>query len=117
MRIVEQDGYLVVQEIIPGGTADSDGEIQAGDRARVLNSPDFKIVEVQIQRDVKRTNQKSVFLNQSEAESPMKELKAKEDLARRITSNHDGSEVFPQNYYNIELVHIATDYVQLLKAM
>jgi len=47
----------------------------------------------------------------------MKELKAKEDLARRITSNRDGGEVFPQNYYNIELVHIATDYVQLLKAM
>ncbi len=86
-------------------------------RARVLNSPDFKIVEVQIQRHVKRTNEKSVSLNQTEAESQMKELKAKEDLARQITSNRDGGEVFPQNYYNTEVVHITTDYVQLLKAL
>ena len=32
MRLVEQDGYLVVQEVIPGGTAEADDEIEAGDR-------------------------------------------------------------------------------------
>ena len=86
-------------------------------KARVLNSPDFQIVEVQIQRHVKRTNEKSVSLNQTVAESRMKELNADEGLARQIVSNRAGGEVFPRNYYNIELVHIATDYVQLLKAM
>ena len=117
MRIVEQDGYLVVQEIIPGGTADSYGEIEAGDRARVLNSPDFKNLAVQIQRHVTRVNEKSVSLNQTDAEARMKESNAEEDLARQIASNRDSGEVFPRNYYNIELVHIATDYIQLLKAM
>ncbi|MCA9013669.1 MAG: carboxy terminal-processing peptidase, partial [Planctomycetaceae bacterium] len=86
-------------------------------RARVLNSPDFKNLAVQIQRHVTRVNEKSVSLNQTDAEARMKESNAEEDLARQIASNRDSGEVFPRNYYNIELVHIATDYIQLLKAM
>jgi hypothetical protein len=47
----------------------------------------------------------------------MKELHAEEDLARLIKSSRKESAAFPRNYYNTEVVHIATDYTQLLKAM
>ena len=47
----------------------------------------------------------------------MKDLKAEEDLAKQFESRQNGGEVFPKNYYNTEVVHIATDYIQLLKAM
>ena len=92
-------------------------EMSRNSRARVLSSPDFKIVEDQIQRHVKRTNEKSVSLNHTDAESRMKDLKAEEDLAKQFESRQNGGEVFPKNYYNTEVVHIATDYIQLLKAM
>ena len=92
-------------------------EMSRNSRARVLSSPDFNIVEDQIQRHVKRTNEKSGSLNHTDAESRMKDLKAEEDLAKQFESRQNGGEVFPKNYYNTEVVHIATDYIQLLKAM
>ena len=92
-------------------------DLSKSSRARVLNSRDFRIIEDQIQRHIKRRNEKSVSLNQSDAEARMQELKVEEDLARPIESNRKESEVFPRNYYNTEVVHIATDYIQLLKAM
>ena len=92
-------------------------EISKNSRDRVLNSPDFKIVEDQIQRHVRRKNEKLVSLNQADAEARMEELKAEEDLARQNESNRIGGEVFPKTHYNTEVVHIITDYVRLLKAM
>ncbi len=85
--------------------------------ARVLNSPDFRIVKDQIQRHINRKNEKSVSLNQTDAAARMKELKAAADLASQMKSRHNRDEVFPKNYYNTEVVHIATDYIQLLNAM
>ncbi|MBL8817486.1 MAG: carboxy terminal-processing peptidase [Planctomyces sp.] len=85
--------------------------------ARVLNSPDFRIVKGQIQRHINRKNEKSVSLNQTDAAARMKELKAAADLVSQMGSKHSSDGIFPKNYYNTEVVHIATDYIQLLNAM
>ncbi len=92
---------------------------------RVAASEDFKKVKKQIERYVKRKNRKTVSLNEEvlgkqrkieeeELEALFPELKKEKDKDKNKKKKEE-KEVFPQGFYNDEVLHITADYATLLK--
>jgi carboxyl-terminal processing protease len=85
---------------------------------RVASDPKFKEVKAEIDRYLARKNRKTVSLNEEtflmeREEDKVADKVAKEEEEKEIDPGK--GPVFPDSEYNKEVLHIAADYVQLLK--
>jgi carboxyl-terminal processing protease len=96
--------------------------LKQSSRARVAQDADFQKLQKQIDQYLERKNRKTVSLNEavlkkereeegkSEEEDPLQDdPEKKEDVKRK------DKPLFPDNFYNKELVRITADYIALLK--
>ncbi len=91
---------------------------------RIAANEDFKKVQKQIDRYVKRKNRKSVSLNEKVlgAQRKLEEDELEALFPEQARKNKDKDkkkkeekEIFPKGYYNDEILHITADYAALLK--
>lgn len=95
--------------------------LQSNSETRIQNNDEFQRVERSIARFVEKKERTMLPLNEAEvrAEREADKLasKAEEELADEVEAAADGEEkpVFPENYYNDEVLNITLDYVQALQ--
>lgn len=85
-------------------------------RIRVQNNPEFHRVQDQIQH-LSQELSATVSLNQQVAEMQMNERRMKDEASELNDTELDGTEIFPRNHYNTEVLHITTDYLHALKSI
>ncbi len=131
-QIPAAKGYAPAQAI----ESQALSEVRKSSAERVKADEKFKLVQDSIQRYLERKNRKSVSLNEATLRAEREEddrlakaiddklalitgeetptLKDDEDLAAERKKNE---EVFPQNFYNDEILQITLDYLNQLKTM
>lgn len=92
------------------------GETARNGRSRLPLSPYFKDVQNRIER-LARNSATTVSLNQRTAETRMQESKAEEVSTNANRAEPGGTDMFPRNPYNTEVLHITTDYLHALKVL
>jgi carboxyl-terminal processing protease len=92
--------------------------LRTNSAARVSAEPKFQEIQRDISRYLERKNRKAVSLNEEQLRREREADKAAEDVAKaeeeKEAKGNDGP-IFPEDAYNKEVLHIATDYVQLLR--
>ena len=72
-----------------------------------------------IAKYLERKNDKTISLNESvlrAEEEELKQEKKEEEEAVKQANGGDKKDIFPQDFYNKELVNISIDYLELLAA-
>lgn len=95
--------------------------LKAASQKRIKRDAEFKELQSEIERYIARKNRKEVSLNESvlrkERDQEKKENKEKEDDDKKNEPDANGKgPVFPDNFYNNEVLRITTEYVQQLSA-
>ena len=96
-------------------------QLQTASQARVANNEEFQKINNQIERLVERKTRKTISLNEttlgsqrkleeSESDDVLDELEGKKSDEKK-----EDKQVFPDTYYNKEVLAITSDYLQLLK--
>lgn len=87
-------------------------------QARLVADTDFQKLNKNIARYVERKNRKTISLNESvlraEEEEIKRERKEEEKIAKEASGASSDEDIFPENFYNRELVNITLDYSDLL---
>lgn len=87
-------------------------------KTRVGADKDFQKLNKNIARYVERKNRKTISLNESVLRADEEEIKREreeeEEIAKQASGADADEDIFPDNFYNRELVHIAVDYSELL---
>lgn len=87
-------------------------------QARLTDDKDFQKLNKNIARYVERKKRKTISLNESvlraEEEEMERERKEEEEIAREASGASTEEDIFPENFYNRELVNITLDYSDLL---
>ncbi len=101
-------------------------ELQKSSKERIAESDEFAKLKAQIDRLVERKNRKSVSLNE-EVLGAERELEEETDeiyptIEGDATTGEEGEDdeeksVFPDTFYNDEVLEITSDYVNLLRQM
>ena len=85
---------------------------------RLAADEDFQKLNKNIARYVKRKNRKTISLNESvvraEEEEIKQERKEEEEIAEKASGASSDEDIFPENFYNRELLNITLDYADLL---
>lgn len=98
--------------------------LQQRSKKRVAADPEFQKNEKEIERYVSRKNRKTITLNESKLRAERKEDKSDEDKKKedeekdkdKDDPNKEKEEgpVFPESFYNDEILSISLDYIDLL---
>ncbi|MCA9047399.1 MAG: carboxy terminal-processing peptidase [Planctomycetaceae bacterium] len=84
---------------------------------RVAEDGDFRKVVTGIERYLERKNRKTISLNEDvlrkEEEEIKRERDEEEETMKKAGGVDDEKNIFPENFYNRELVSIAIDYTEL----
>ncbi|MBL8816682.1 MAG: carboxy terminal-processing peptidase [Planctomyces sp.] len=87
---------------------------------RVAADKDFTRMKKLIDRYVARKNEKSISLNESvlkaEEEELKQEQKEEEEAIKKANGSGEEADIFPNDFYNKEVLAIAVDYLELLQA-
>jgi carboxyl-terminal processing protease len=106
--------HVIYDVVTPGIIA----SLKDASARRVAADPKFADVKKDIDRFVERKNRKAVSLNEEQLRKEREADKAADDVAKaeedKETKGNEGP-IFPDNEYNKEVLHIAVDYVQLLR--
>jgi carboxyl-terminal processing protease len=106
--------HVIYDVVTPGIVA----SLKDSSSRRVAADPKFADIQKDIDRYVERKNRKTVPLNEEKLRQERDADKAAEDVAKeeeeKDTKGTDGP-IFPDTEYNKEVLHIAADYVQLLR--
>ncbi|MBM81408.1 MAG: tail-specific protease [Planctomycetaceae bacterium] len=93
-------------------------KLAAASQKRIQNDDEFNKLQTDIDHYLSRKNRKSVTLNESklreERDKDKKEEDEKEEK-KEGTGINEEEPIFPENYYNKELISIAVDYLAELK--
>lgn len=92
--------------------------LKEASQRRVAASPKFNEVKQDIERYLARKNRKTVSLNEETLRKEREEDKAADEVAKEEEEKEidpGKGPVFADTPYNTEVLHIAVDYVQLLK--
>ncbi len=107
--IAHYSAGLVNDEMING--------LRAASQARVKADPEFRELEEKIAKYLERKNRKTVSLREDvlkkEHEELLEEEKEQEEEQPPPPDKHEP--IFPDDYYNNEVLRITLDYVSLLK--
>ena len=92
--------------------------LQNSSQSRIAESTDFQKLQKSIARLVSRKNRSTISLNEELRRKELKEEKRdereqKQDDAAQV--DDENAPIFPENYYNDEVLQITLDYLQLLK--
>lgn len=92
-------------------------QLRSQSEARVAADADFAHISKLIGRYEQRKGDKVISLNESKLraeEDELKQEKKEEEEAMKQAAGSADKDIFPQDYYNKELVNITADYLQVL---
>ena len=97
------------------------GQLKSRSEKRVEGDKDFAQINKLIAKYVERKNDKTISLNESvlraEEEELKQEQKEEEEAVKQANGVSAKDDIFPNDFYNKELVNITTDYLELLTSM
>ena len=95
-------------------------KLSMASKKRVADDTEFQELQDDIDRYLARKNRKSVTLNEAELrkerEEDKKENEKEEKKEEGVTGLNKEQPIFPDNYYNKELLRITADYLSELQA-
>jgi carboxyl-terminal processing protease len=94
--------------------------LKQSSQARVTADAEFKELQADITRYAERKNRKTVSLNEATLRKErLEEKKDKKDEKLEELQNEPETDgpIFPEGFYNNELLHITADYLGLLKGL
>ncbi len=91
--------------------------LQQSSASRVSGDPKFAEVKQEISRFLERKKRKVVSLNEETLRKDRLDEKTKkdEDKDKEKKDKNGNGPIFAENYYNNEILHIAVDYLSLMK--
>ena len=105
--------FRTVDGLIPQGILP---ELRERSVKRLADNKDFKDLETQILKLIERKKDKVISLNEAKRKADREEAEKadspEKDIAEEATAH---GPIFPKTYYNDELLHLASDYLSLLK--
>ena len=114
---IQKAGYL---QFTAFGSDKVTRQLAAKSAQRVMADKGFARVRSDIERYVERKNRKSITLNEAklreEEEALKRERKEEEETMKKASGNDDEKDIFTEDHYNLELVNIALDYTDAVKA-
>jgi carboxyl-terminal processing protease len=81
---------------------------------------DFTQINRLITKYLERKNDKTISLNESvlrAEEDELKQEQKEEEEAVKQANGGDKKDIFPEDFYNKELVNISVDYLELLRSL
>ena len=85
---------------------------------RVRSDGDFQKVQASIERYLARKNRKTISLNEATLRKEEEEIKRERDEEEETMKKASGidaeKDIFPDNFYNRELINVTLDYTSLL---
>ncbi|MCA9013265.1 MAG: carboxy terminal-processing peptidase, partial [Planctomycetaceae bacterium] len=94
--------------------------LQKDSNTRLALDKDFNQVNRLIEKYLERKNDKTISLNESvlrAEEEELKQEKKEEEEAVKQANGGDKKDIFPEDFYNKELVNISIDYLELLRSL
>jgi carboxyl-terminal processing protease len=94
--------------------------LQKDSDTRLTQDKDFTQVNRLIEKFLERKNDKTISLNESvlrAEEEELKQEKKEEEEAVKQANGGDTKDIFPEDFYNKELVNISIDYLELLRSL
>ena len=95
------------------------GQLARNSEARVTADKDFARIQRLVSRYLERKNDKTVSLNENvlkaEEEELKQEQKEEEEVIKKSSNSGEKDDIFPNDFYNKELLNITTDYLELLQ--
>ncbi len=94
--------------------------LQKDSDTRLTQDKDFMQVNRLIEKYLERKNDKTISLNESvlrAEEEELKQEKKEEEEAVKQANGGDKKDIFPEDFYNKELVNISIDYLELLRSL
>jgi carboxyl-terminal processing protease len=95
-------------------------QLKTRSETRVTEDKDFVQINKLIAKYLERQNDKTISLNESvlrAGEEEMKQEKKEEEEAIKQATGSGKDDIFPNNFYNKELVNITLDYLELVNSM
>ena len=95
-------------------------QLQKESEARIATDKDFTQIDRLIAKYLERKNDKTISLNESvlrAEEDELKQEQKEEEEAVKQANGGDKKDIFPEDFYNKELVNISVDYLELLRTL
>ena len=95
-------------------------QLKTRSETRVAEDKDFVQINKLIAKYLERQNDKTISLNESvlrAGEEELKQEKKEEEEAIKQATGSGKDDIFPNNFYNKELVNITLDYLELVNSM
>jgi carboxyl-terminal processing protease len=95
-------------------------ELQQTSETRLSTDKDFNQINRLIAKYLERKNDKTISLKESVLQAEEDELKQEqkeEEEAVKQANGGDEKDIFPNEFYNKELVNISIDYLELLRSL
>ena len=94
-------------------------QLQQTSEMRLSTDKDFTQINRLIAKYLERKNDKTISLNESVLRAEEEELKQeqKEEEEAVKQANGEKKDIFPEDFYNKELVNISIDYLELLRSL
>ena len=95
-------------------------QLQKDSETRLVADKDFTQINHLIAKYLERKNDKTISLNEGVLRAEEEELKQEqkeEEEAVKQANGGDKTDIFPNDFYNKELVNISIDYLELLRSL
>ncbi|MEI6539148.1 MAG: carboxy terminal-processing peptidase, partial [Planctomycetota bacterium] len=95
-------------------------QLQQTSETRLSVDKDFMQINRLIEKYLERKNDKTISLNESvlrAEEEELKQEKKEEEEAVKQANGGEKKDIFPEDFYNKELVNISIDYLELLRSL
>ena len=95
-------------------------QLQKESETRLTTDKDFTQIHRLITKYLERKNDKTISLNESVLRAEEDELKQEQKEEEEAVKQANGGEkkdIFPEDFYNKELVNISVDYLELLRSL
>ncbi len=95
-------------------------QLQKETETRLAADKDFTQINRLIEKYLERKNDKTISLNESvlrAEEDELKQEQKEEEEAVKQANGGDKKDIFPNDFYNKELVNISVDYLELLQSL
>ena len=95
-------------------------QLQQTSETRLSTDKDFTQINRLIAKYLERKNDKTISLNESvlrAEEEEMKQEQKEEEEAIKQANGGEKKDIFPEDFYNKELVNISIDYLELLRSL
>jgi len=95
-------------------------QLQQTSETRLSTDKDFTQINRLIAKYLERKNDKTISLNESvlrAEEEEMKQEQKEEEEAIKQANGGEKKDIFPEDFYNRELVNISIDYLELLRSL